>query len=45
VDIFKAEKTGHFRKFTEKAFSSLQQGALPLRCNLEGCKPETLNFT
>ena len=41
MDIFKAEKTGHFREFTEKAFSSLQQGALPLRCSLEGCKPET----
>jgi hypothetical protein len=40
VDIFKVEKTGSFREFTEKAFSSLQQGALPLRCSLEGCKPE-----
>ena len=34
------EKTGHFRKFTEKAFSSLKHGALPPRCNLPGCKPE-----
>ena len=40
MDIFKAEKTGHFRKFTEKAFSSLQQSALPARCNPAGERSE-----
>ena len=34
------EKTGHFRKFTEKAFSSLHESASPSRCNPAGCKPE-----
>ena len=40
VDIFKAEKTGKLRIFTEVDFFEAEIGALPARCSLAGCFSE-----
>ena len=40
MDIFKAEKTGKLRKFTEVVFFEAEIGVLPARCSLAGCFSE-----
>ena len=40
VDIFKAEKTGNLRKFTEVIFFEAEIGASPVRCNPGGERTE-----